>query len=384
MVLLVTLPSIVGLIYQSFEEQKIAINATYQQAIATVDITNNNQTYLIKETQLFLQKLSTFPEILNPESPECSAFLANMLKLKRYYINLGVPRIDGELLCNAKPLKQQINVADRPYIQRALITKDFSVGHFQVDRATGVTSINFAYPVLNHMNGNVIAFAVAVISLDWWNQYLAESNLPNNTVAYIIDNEEKILATYPNNKHLLGEDINRVNNISTSVNSLIDKPSTFKGNDSLTRLFIAKPMYDLSNRSEAQIIVGIPINDKLAIINSRLITKGVILFFVVIIMFILIFWGMKKSIITPLKVLLDSTKNLQSGKNIDIIAPHGASELVDLQRQFIIMAKTRLQAEKELKDNQVLLTESQNRLSIHLENTPLGCISWDNNFNCTA
>lgn len=384
MVLLVTLPSIVGLIYQSFEEQKIAVNATYQQAIATVDITNNNQTLLIKETQLFLQKLSTFTEVLNSESPKCSAFLANMLKLQRYYINLGVPRVDGELLCNAKPLEKPINVADRPYIQRAYSSKDFSVGHFQIDRATGVTSINFAYPVFDQVSGDIIAFAVAVISLEWWNNYLAESNLPKDTVAYIIDSKQQIIATYPYNKHLVGENINSVSNILPNANALIDKPTTLKGNDNVNRLFIAKPMNDLSNRADTRIIVGIPINDKLAIINSRFITKGIILFFVVVLMFIVIFWGIKKSILTPLTVLLNSTKNLQSGKTIDIISPHGASELVDLQRQFIVMAKTRLQAEQELKDNQILLTESQNRLSIHLENTPLGCISWDNNFNCTA
>ena len=37
----------------------------------------------------------------------------------------------------------------------------------------------------------------------------------------------------------------------------------------------------------------------------------------------------------------------------------------------------RLNAEQRLKDSLASLQESESRLTMHIENTPLGCISWD-------
>ena len=117
LIILVALPGLAGLIYLTFVERGNAINAALQQAINTVETTTTNQTQLISEIKSFLQRFATFTSVLNPESPECSVILADILKLNGNYVNLGIPRADGELLCNASPLSTAINVADRPYIQ---------------------------------------------------------------------------------------------------------------------------------------------------------------------------------------------------------------------------------------------------------------------------
>jgi hypothetical protein len=207
LIILVALPGLAGVIYQSFVEREHAINAALQQAINTVEATTTDQTQLIRDTQNFLQRLATFTSVLSPGSPECSVALADILKLNGNYVNLGIPRADGQLLCNARPLNKPVNVVDRPYIQQALATRDFSIGEFQVDRAAGVTSINFAYPVIHPVTDETVGLAVAVVSLDWWSKRLSESRLPENTVAYITDHEKKIIAAYPPNSKLLGSNI---------------------------------------------------------------------------------------------------------------------------------------------------------------------------------
>lgn len=388
LIILIALPSLIGLLYQSFVERKVAIEAATQQALTTVEFTTINQAILIKETQTFLQRLSQFSSVLNPESAECSIFLAEILKLNNRYINLGIPRADGELFCNANPLEKRVNVADRPYIQQALATKGFSIGQYQIDRAASVTSINFAYPVIHPTSNSIIGLAVAVVSLDWWSKHLSQSHLPKNTVAYITDNEQTIIATYPVNNRLLGLNIKNVQQNLPDDGLMLNKPviqitNTAKPNEQIQRMFVSKPLFKINNQPKAYITVGIPIDEQLAVINSQLLQKSSTLLIFILLMFILAMWGIKISVLNPLKTLLQSTKNLQLGKSIDSITPQGTSELIDLQQQFVLMAKTRLHAEQQLINSQASLTESKNKLSLHIENTPLGCISWDRNLVCT-
>jgi diguanylate cyclase (GGDEF)-like protein/PAS domain S-box-containing protein len=382
LIILVAIPGLTGLIYESFLERKNTINDAVKQAINIAEITAADQSNLIKRTHKFLKRLSTFEPVLNPSSSECSLFLSDVLKLNDSYINIGVPRVDGDLLCSAKGLKAPINVSDRPYIQESIATRSFSIGEFQVDRATGVTSINFAYPVIDPQSDNVVGLAVAVISLDWWSKRLAESYLPENTVAYITDHEEKIIAVFPNDTKLLGSHIESVSGQLLEYQTTLNNATKIiRSPDNHLRAFVNRPLFN--NSEFIRISVGIPLGVKLSSINSRVIKTGLFILLFVFLILMISKWGIKKSLLKPLEVLLQSTKNLELGRDIGNIAQDGSVELIEFQKRFILMAKTRLNAEQQLKDSQNLLQESEMRLSNHIEKTPLGCISWDRNFKCT-
>jgi diguanylate cyclase (GGDEF)-like protein/PAS domain S-box-containing protein len=384
LIILVAVPGLAGIIYQSFMERQQAIDTAIKQAINIVELTISEQATLIKETKFFLQRLSTFNTLLNVNSSECSKTLANILKLNNNYINLGIPRTDGELLCSAKKLDHPINVADRPYIKKALTTRSFSIGEFQIDRAADVSSINFAYPVINPNSNLIEGVAVAVVSLDWWSKRLSQAKLPKKAIAYITDHEHKVIATYPQNYKVLGSIVNNYQNNLLKKNSILNQ-STIRllGADDNLRVFVNRPLSNTDDLINITISVGIPFGDELSAINSRLIqTIGVIVLFVIL-MFIIAIRGIQKNVLNPLKFLLHSTKNLELGKRVKDIPQHGSSELLDLQTNFNFMSKTRLNAEEQLRKSQISLQKSESRLSRHIENTPLGCISWDNNLICT-
>lgn len=384
LVILVVIPGLVGLAYQTLEERESAIDIVLQRAIDIVESTTVRQAKLIENTQSFLMKLSTFPPIQDPNSLECSRFLADILKLNNHYINLGVPRPDGTLLCNAKPLKKAVNVSDRPYIQRAILTRDFSIGKFQLDRAADVISINFAYPVINPVSDEITGIAVAVISLDWWSLYLSQAYLPKHSKAYITDHENKIIATYPSNALVLGSYLKGVQGTQLDNNAVFEPTNRIIENeDGHRRVFVSRPLFDSRSHTNITLSVSIPVDEALSAINFRFTKMLGLLFPFIILMFVIALVGVRQSVLTPLATLLRLTKNLALGKSIDAIALNGSSEIVELQRNFILMARTRLTAEKQLKDSQHSLQESKSKLSLHIENTPLGCISWDENFICT-
>lgn len=382
LILLVALPGLGGLIYESVLERRSAINSAQNHAINTVSISTDFQSHLIEKTEHFLKSLSTFSVLLNPDSPECSAFLAQVLKVNDSYINIGVPRADGELICNAQPLTREINVSDRPYFKKVMSTGSFSVGEYQIDRAANISSINFAYPVVNPKTNKIVAATVAVISLSWWSERLLEANLPKHTLAYITDHEDKIIASYPSSPNLIGTKLSKDNFDITSHSphgGFASKSNL--GNDEQLRVFIQRPL--LTDSNLINITVGVPFGEELSAINSRLIKSGAILVFVVMIMLVIATWGIQRTLIRPLKVLTASAKKLEKGINIGDIPQYGSTELIELQQRFTSMAKTRLNAEKELKSSQESLLESKNQLLDHIKNTPLGCISWDKALNCT-
>jgi diguanylate cyclase (GGDEF)-like protein/PAS domain S-box-containing protein len=382
LIVLVAIPGLVGLIYELLLERENAINEAVVQAVNTAEITTADQSTLIERTHKFLARLSTFESVLDPSSPNCSLFLADVLKINDSYINIGVPRVDGDLLCNAKALKEPINVSDRPYIQKSIATRAFSIGEFQVDRATGMTSINFAYPVIHPESDNVVGLAVAVISLDWWSKHLSQSHLPEKTVAYITDHEQIIIAVYPSNTELLGSHIKSVLGENLDYHTTLDHSTKImRSPENYLRAFVNRPLFN--NSELIRIRVGIPIGAKLSAINSRFINTGLFIFLFVFLMFMIAKWGIKRSLLNPLEVLLQSTKNLEAGIDVGNISQHGSFELIELQKRFTLMAKTRLNAEQQLKNSQNSLQESEIRLSSHIENTPLACISWDKNFKCT-
>lgn len=384
LIILVALPGIAALSYQSLLDRETAINAALERATNIIEITNSEQANLIEETRVFLQRLSTFESVLNSASPECSVFLANILKLNGRYVNLGIPRADGQLLCNAIPLDNPVNVADRPYIKQAIATRDFSIGKFQTDRAAGVTSINFAYPVINPITNVIGGLAVAVVSLDWWSNRLSQARLPEHTVAYITDHEQNIIAAYPTDSKLLGANIRNVQGALFESNTTLDLTSKpFMSADNHLRMFVSKALFTTGDLANINISVGIPLDDDLSAINSHFIKTGIFIIIFVFLMFVVAIKGIQKSVLNPLKALLQSTIDLELGKNVGDSLQPGSPELVSLHKNFTSMAKTRLNTERQLRNSQISLQESESKLSRHIENTPLGCISWDIDFICT-
>eukprot|EP01036_Dinobryon_divergens_P051182 gene51182-68511_t len=140
LVLWATLPAVLLVVYQARAHRTDAIAAAEARALQTLHSVAGTQQRLIQNTRQFLQQLAAMPQVRDPAAPECGRYLAEVLSLNTTYVNIGVPRADGDLLCNARPLKAPVNVANRPYFQQTITGRDFAVGSFQVDRAAQVAS----------------------------------------------------------------------------------------------------------------------------------------------------------------------------------------------------------------------------------------------------
>jgi len=220
----------------------------------------STQQQIITNTELFLKKLAQSAAVQDPADPQCGRYLATLLGSSPVFVNIGVPRADGELLCNALPLKKRVNVMDRDYFQRSLRQRVFAIGDFQQDRAAGVTSVNFSYPVIAPATDTVVGVAVAVVSLRWWSERLQEFKLPPDSVAFIVDSNQTLVANYPHLKQDLGQPstIYGVQELPVAIAGPLTERVV--GGDGVARAYAHSVLYQSPDRGRVTVSVGIPLD----------------------------------------------------------------------------------------------------------------------------
>jgi len=149
LVLLAVLPALAVVVYTGMEHRQLAAADAQAESHRLARRIAGRQTRLAEETHRLLIALSKLPEVRSRNSKGCSQFFSDLRKNYSLYTNLGALRPNGDVFCSALPFSGVINVADRLYFQRAVESRNFAAGEFQIGRLTKTPSINFSYSVLD-------------------------------------------------------------------------------------------------------------------------------------------------------------------------------------------------------------------------------------------
>lgn len=314
-----------------------AISAT--KANAQVNRVVFQQRKIIQDTEALLRKISDMHAIRNNHTPACAAVLEMLLKLHPTYVNFGVPDSDGNLYCNALPLPDDrlINVADRYYFRHAIDQQTFAIGEYQHDRAADTTSINFAYPVIDR-DGDPLGAVVAVVGLGWWSQTLAQSELPENSIALITDSQKRVIAAFPDAQQWVGKPF-ADNDTLTGV----------LGSEEVRRLYAKSVLFEDSSGKKIWIHIGIPYGHYLAEANRQALFALIVIMGIIALVGRLLWTDVKRAILTPIQQLVGAAERMEAGQSGALsIDPDAVHELQQLQSNFISMAKTRWDAEQRM------------------------------------
>lgn len=322
-------------IFLNFDYSRVMVE---RELLKTARVVSNqaaeNQDLLVASTRHFLSSLSSLPQIQDPESALCSAFVSDITPLFERYINIGVPNDQGVLTCNGTPLSSSVDVLDRDYIQRALTQKRFTSSGVQIDRATDRPTMNFAYPVRSNRDSEVVlGAAVAVISLDWWKTLLGSSQLPVNSIAYILDADQQIAVTYPQDAQL---------ELPGHFNAII------KGEDGVHRAFVKNEVKDMDGNVLLTFATGVAVDDTLSAVNQRYTWIVSIFSLTVLGLLVLLRCFFLNSISRPLRLLSELSLKLGRNETIETVRTTGVKEMDDLQNSFLDMAQRKSEAERTI------------------------------------
>jgi hypothetical protein len=148
LVLLAVIPALGLILYSASEQRQLAVDEVERNALRLTDLAIDNQERLVEATQQLLTTLAQLPEV-RAGGAACNALLADLWTQDSLYTALSAAEPDGTIYCSSLPLNQLPNVADRPHIQQALQTGDFTASEYLIGRVTGKPSLGLAYPVLD-------------------------------------------------------------------------------------------------------------------------------------------------------------------------------------------------------------------------------------------
>lgn len=196
LVLLGGLPALGVILYTAAEQRRNAAKDIQQNALRVARLASAGQERLIEGARQLLMIMSHLPEMRAEDPAAANRLLGDLLKQYPIYTNFGIIETDGRLFASALPVPAGLNLADRAYFKRALETRDFAMGEYQIGRITKKPAVNFGYPILDNA-GNVQRIAYTALDLTWLERLAAQAELPEGATLTVVDGAGTILARWP-------------------------------------------------------------------------------------------------------------------------------------------------------------------------------------------
>ncbi|MCX6917031.1 MAG: hypothetical protein NT167_28995, partial [Verrucomicrobia bacterium] len=214
---LASLPPVVLTLHIARQDRQRQTAALRQRSQEMIKLAARKEDEMIAGTRQLLHAVAESSQVKLGHWADCNKWLRTLFADSPRYANLGVIKPNGDVPASALPLTNTVNLADRPYFQRALSSRAFSMGDYQVGRISGKPSFNLGYPVLDP-SGQVQAVVFGALDLDWVNRsdYALQKLLPEGATWTKIDTNGTILVRYPAPENgLVGEPLPEMSLLKT-------------------------------------------------------------------------------------------------------------------------------------------------------------------------
>jgi diguanylate cyclase (GGDEF)-like protein len=350
LVLFAVIPAF-GLIgYTAVSQRQHAALDAERDALNLVRLASREQSQLVAATRQLLLSLAQLPAVRQPGTDaSCNRVLADLLKTHHYYTNFGVATLDGRIFCSALPMTQPVGIADRSYFRRAVQSREFGVGDYQTGRITGITAINFGYPVMDD-DGNPQAVIFAALNLSWFNELIDGIELPEGSILTVVDSRGTILARYPDPDQWVGKSMRGSSLVEALLIHQRVGTAELAGFDGIVRLYAFAPLYDGPSAGSVYVSAGIPKAVVFAAAHQAF-ARNITLLLVAAALALIAAWvGSDIFVLRRVNALAAATRRLATG---DLSARsglrHGTEELGQLARSFDDMASALQRTNRALK-----------------------------------
>ncbi len=359
LVLLAVLPALALTLWNAERARQREAARVQEDAQRLTRLTASNVEQFVEGARQLLVALSRFDRVRNQDVAGCDVLLADLLTQYPTYANLGVADPNGDLFCSALPLTGLVHSADRAWFQRAVETRTFAVGDYQIGRVTGKPTINFAYPALDETTGALRAVVFAALDLAPLNHLVAEAEMPPGAVLTLLDDHGTILARHPEPEVWVGQTLPEAPIVTIALTQS-EGIAEASGVDGVQRLYAFAPVEDVTPVG-LYVTVGIPEEVAYAEVN-RSTVLGLAVLGVVAAFGLAAAWVIGDALVVRrVQALVAATKRLAAG---DLRArtggPSGPGELDQLARAFDEMAGALETRARQLdKTNRALKTLSE-------------------------
>lgn len=363
LLLLGVLPAFGLACYLGAEHRQQAMAKGHADALRLARAAAATQARVIESERQLLVTIAALPEVLGGDAAACQARFADLLTQYPRYANLTVTTPDGYTTCSALPFTPPVRTTHRAWYQRAIASRTFVVGDYQVGTITGKATINVTYPVLGEAN-QILAILIAALDVGWLNQLLAEAHLPEAATLSIIDRRGTMVARYPDPERWVGRSVTDAPIVRT-VLAQGAGAAALPGPDGVTRLFAFKPLVGSGQDAYLYMFVGMSTAAVFGEANQVFLHTLVVLGVAALVGMVAAWAGTDWLILRTIKALVRATGQVAAG---DLSArtglAHGQGELGQLARAFDDMADALEVRQAEAMQAAVALQRAIERLEL--------------------
>jgi len=337
LMLVVLVPALGLLVYVADKDRQNALDEVKSRALYLARLAAAEESQIVQSTEQLLQYLAQTPEARGETSRSaCDAMMAQQIRLQPHYDNLGVVGPKGIRFCSVLLPQQSVDLSERTYFKRAVETRDFSVGDYQIGGSSGNASVGFGYPVLD-ASGALLGVVYATLNLKWLGNSLARAQLPPDTALSMVDSRGNVLARFPETDGQIGRPVPQ-----TVLDQMLAQGNsgTFEGTGAsgIRRVWGFVTLNDLGS-GVLFVRVGIPISAAYGGINGAF-YRNLLLAAAAALLIMAIAWsGGERLVMRPVRKLTGAAREMGKG---DLGArtglPHGHDEFGQLARAFDAMA----------------------------------------------
>ena len=189
-------PTIAIQMYNEFDLRRARQVEVQNQALSLARLVAAEQQQIVQGIREVLIALSELPAIKAKDAQGCNAYLSTIKQRIPGFITFIVVDMNGSSFCDATSDHKPSTAAGRAYFANVLKTGEFTVGEFSIGRLTGRNVIQFALPFYGD-DGPMGGVIIAVLSLDWLADHIAQKGAPAGTALAITDRNGTYLARYP-------------------------------------------------------------------------------------------------------------------------------------------------------------------------------------------
>lgn len=310
LIALVAILPILGLILYAGIEQRREAELQVQrdvQQLTVLGASNLGQT--VQAASQMLYTLSQIDSVQNYNTQACSSLFSKLVQKNPLFINLVAAQPNGDVYCSAIPTSSPVNIADRPYFQRVVTQRSFSLGDYQVGRITNQPDLVFAYPVMDP-TGYLRAVLAAGLSLASLDQTKLLGHLGTGSSVLVLDSNGAVLSRSPSNTAIVGKNFPE-ERLTKAILRQKSGTTDLPGLDGIHRIYAFAPVDNTGQK--LFIAVGIPLNDALSAPNAAL-TRNLIGLGLVSLFALLAIWNLGEAVfLRPIHLLSTATRRLGLG-----------------------------------------------------------------------
>jgi len=128
----------------------------------------------------------------------CTRYLAALAEQYPAFLQIGKALPNGDLACSAVPTTGHVNYADRDWFQQAQKSETMLVSGLLTSRSVNQPVVVFARSMRDGA-GRVTGVLYLSVDLNWIQQELATTRLPENTHLVVIDSSRRLVVHHPDN-----------------------------------------------------------------------------------------------------------------------------------------------------------------------------------------